>query len=690
MYIKNETAIVIWEENRMNRTSTALRYPAVPLVAHDPYFSIWSFDDTLNSQWAYHWTGSRIGLAGLIRIDGKPFTWSGFPQFAPPLDQTSCRVLPTRTIYTFQGEGVRFTVTFLTPALPHRLDVLSRPVTYVIFSAESTDGNAHDCHVYLDCGGEPCVDQPGDQIVWSRCRHADFELMSFGAANQHPLSRSGDNLRIDWGRFYLGVPHRFAASTAIEANRILRSGFAADGTLPTEDSLDMPQRVNQNWMALATELPLAVPATGSVEAWAILAYDDVLAIEYLNRRLPAYWRSKVESFGKLLTLAAAEFEPLRRECEAYDAMLMKDAEQAGGAKYAEICALSFRQAIAAHKLTVDIDGTPLFFSKENFSNGCIATVDVTYPSAPLFLLTAPALLKGMLIPILDYAETYRWKFPFAPHDLGTYPLANGQVYGGGERTIDNQMPVEECGNMLLLAGALVAFHHDLEFAARYRKTLKLWADYLLDKGYDPENQLCTDDFAGHLAHNTNLSLKAILALGAFAMIEDKLGEPEEARKYRSAAENAAARWKVDARDKNGFYRLAFDQPGSWSQKYNLVWDRLLGLDLFPPDIAEAELAHYKKIQTRYGLPLDSRKTYTKFDWVVWSAALTGKREDFEALVNPLYTWLDETPSRVPLCDWFETADGKQVGFQARSVVGGVFIQMLASPSLRQSYAALLK
>ena len=102
------------------------------------------------------------------------------------------------------------------------------------------------------------------------------------------------------------------------------------------------------------------------------------------------------------------------------------------------------------------------------------------------------------------------------------------------------------------------------------------------------------------------------------------------------------------------------------------------------------MAHYRKIQTRYGLPLDSRRSYTKFDWIVWCAVLTGKRDDFEALVAPLYTWLDETPTRVPLCDWYETEDGRQVGFQARSVVGGVFIGMLADPELRKKYLALCR
>jgi hypothetical protein len=358
---------------------------------------------------------------------------------------------------------------------------------------------------------------------------------------------------------------------------------------------------------------------------------------------------------------------------------------AGGEKYARLASLAYRQTLAAHKLVADADGTPLFFPKENFSNGCIATVDVIYPSAPFTLLFNPRLLRAQLQPVLDYARMGRWRWPFAPHDLGTYPLADGQVYGGGERTEENQMPVEESGNMLIMLAALAKVEGSAEYAARYWPELSKWAGYLKEKGLDPENQLSTDDFAGHLAHNANLSIKAILALGSYGMLAEMTGRKDVAAQYRRTAQEFVKRW-LELTTDGDHYRLAFDKPGTWSQKYNLVWDRLLGLNLFPPDVARNEIAFYLTKQNKYGLPLDNRRTYTKVDWILWTATLADNQSDFEKMVAPAYQFANDSESRVPLTDWYDTVTAKQQGFQARSVVGGLFVKMLADPAMWKKYA----
>lgn len=659
---------------------TALRPPATPLITHDPYFSVWSTADSLTSEPTKHWTGSDQPLSGLARIDGQTYRYLGNqPRDAAPMKQILRQVTPTRTLYQFEAAGVRLNLTFLTPALPGDLDILSRPVTYVQLEANATDGRTHDVDLYFDASAALAVNIADQKTTWSRV-HVGGGIEALRAGKEQPemLARSGDNLRIEWGHLYVALPPASGASLC--AHPRARGEFARTGHLPEADELEPPVRVARDQPLLAAVWQLKQVGQTPVTKWAMVAYDDYFSIQYLQRNLRPYWRRNGMGAAELLQKAAAEYPQLMEQAKRFDAEFTADLVKAGGQKFAGIAVLAYRQAIAAHKLTADLDGTPLFFSKENFSNGCIATVDVTYPSAPLFLLTSPKLLKGMLQPILEYASLPRWRFPFAPHDLGQYPLANGQVYGGGERTEENQMPVEESGNMLILTAALAEAEGNPGFAAKYWPVLGKWAAYLREKGMDPENQLSTDDFAGHLAHNTNLSIKAIVALGAYAQLASKLGHTSVAAEYRKAAEEMARKWPEMAKD-GDHYKLAFDKPGTWSQKYNLAWDNILGLKLFDPSIARTEVAYYLTKQNKYGLPLDNRETYTKLDWILWTATLADKRADFEALVDPVWRFLNESPSRVPMTDWYWTLDGKQRGFQARSVVGGVFLPALKDPAL---------
>ncbi len=668
----------------------SFRPSAVPLVTHDPYFSAWSVSDTLTETDVRHWTGTNYGLTGLARIDGQPFRCIGtYPHDVPAMAQTGLSVTPTKTVYEFESVGVHLTLTFLSPLLPDDLDILSRPVTYITWEARTTDGKAHEVAVYLHVQGEWVVNTADQSVVSGRYRQPGMDVLRMGSAAQPVLEKSGDNIRIDWGYLYLAVPHEEGMATALTGAEAGRRTFAETGTVPNADEITAPRPVHDGWPVLACALPLGSVTDTPVSRHVLLAYDDIFSIEYFYRKVRPYWRRNGMEIAELLQTAAGDYQALTDRCAAFDAELTTDLTQTGGEKFAALCALAFRQCIAAHKLAVDFDGTPLFLSKENFSNGCIATVDVTYPSAPFFLLFNPELLRAMLTPILDYASTARWKFPFAPHDLGTYPLCNGQVYGGGERTENDQMPVEECGNMLTLLAALTLVDGHTEYVQKYWPVLSKWADYLRDKGLDPENQLCTDDFAGHLAHNVNLSLKAIMGLGGFAMLCEKTGRTAEATSYRQTAQAMADEW-VKMADDGDHYRLAFDKPGSWSQKYNLVWDTLLGLNLFSPEVARKEIAYYKTKQNVYGLPLDNRSEYTKLDWIVWSATLAEDPADFTALTEPLYQWANETPTRVPLTDWYWTTDGKQAGFQARSVVGGLYIPLLKDPALWKKWATRAK
>jgi hypothetical protein len=663
-----------------------LRPPSVPLVACDPYFSIWSPADKLTDTDTTHWTGKPQRLTSLVRIDGKVFRLMGAePADVPALPQTGLEVLPTRTIYTFDGGGIRLTLTFMTADLPDDLNVLSRPVTYVTWEVQSADAQKHMVSVYFDASSELAVNQPDQPVTFQNADVSGVKAWRVGSVEQPILQKKGDDLRIDWGYFYVAMPKDIRADSTVNSAQAARADFIADGRLVGVAAETSLQNNSRNDSVIAFAVNLGAVQAKTVSCWLILAYDDLYSIQYMQENLRPYWRRNGWEAADLLKAAARDYFSLAKRCAAFDHELMTDLRNAGGENYAELAALAYRQCFAAGKFVADDNGQPLQFCKENHSNGCISTSDVFYPMSPQFLLFGPTLAKSFIVPFMNYAASERWKFPFAPHDLGTYPKANGQVYGDGERGVNNQMPVEESGNLLCLFGAVAEMEGNAEFAGMYWKQLEQWAAYLKEKGFDPENQLCTDDFAGHLAHNVNLSAKAICALGSFAKLCEMRGDTAQADEYSQIAHEFARRW-VKAADDGDHFRLAFDRPDSWSQKYNLVWDRILDLNLFPAEVAQKEMDFYRKVENQYGLPLDYRETYTKLDWVTWTATLTQNRADFEALINPVVAFLNTTPDRSPMTDWYQTETARKVGFTARPVVGGVFLQMLYDKAVWEKYA----
>ncbi len=664
-----------------------LRPPAVPLIAYDPYFSIWSPADRLTDAATVHWTGRAHPLASLLRVDGDAFRLMGTtPSDTAALPQRSLSVTATRTTYVFSNAVVRVTLSFLTPSLPWDLDLLSRPVTYLTWSVESVDGRSHKVQLYVDCGAEVAVNTPDQAAGLDFPAIPGLAVARVGTPDQPVLARRGDDVRIDWGYGYLATPGGPGATVTGGNGRRTRDAFVEGGAVAAPSGPVAAGPVSTSHLAMAAVWDLGQVTATPVTRWAMLAYDDIFAIRYLSHDLRAYWRRNGATIESVLATAARDREAIEAQAAAFDSELARDLTAAGGAKYAAMAQLAYRQTLASTKLVADGNGQPLLFPKEHFSNGCIGTVDVIYPMAPLYLLFGPSLAKAMVVSNLAYASSTRWPFPFAPHDLGTYPHATGQVYGGREKTEEDQMPVEESGNMLLLVAAIARMEGNAEFATHYWPVLVKWAKYLKDKGFDPENQLCTDDFAGHLAHNANLSAKAILALGAFGRLAELRGETALAAEYGAMATRFAARWTQEASD-GDHYRLAFDWPGTWSQKYNLVWDRLLGLNLFPAAVAQQEMAFYRRTQGPFGLPLDNRRLYTKLDWISWTATLTGSRADFEALIDPVFDMLNQTPHRVPMTDWYWTHDATQAGFQARPVVGGVFLRLLYEASVWKKWAA---
>jgi len=580
----------------------------------------------------------------------------------PLAEQTHVEMTATQTMYTFKCGAVNLKLTFSSPLILQDIKLLSSPASYLSFEVSASDEGQHQVSVFTGISSDLAVNQSSQEVRAIAYTSKGQSILKVGTTAQPLLKNKGDDVRIDWGYLYVSIPFSANAKQYITRAEDALASFRKD-TKPSRN-------LRGTSLMLNTVVPFGSVGAESKKKFLVLGYDELYAVQYFNQNLKPLWRDVPgATMEGLLSEAAIGYDKVIGKCNVTDTTVYKDALAAGGEHYARVCVLAYRQSIAAHQLVRSPEGELLFLSKENFSNGSINTVDVTYPSAPLYLLYNPELLKGMLNGIFSYSESGKWTKPFAAHDLGTYPIANGQTYG-------EDMPVEESGNMIILTAAIAAAEKNAEYAKKHWKTLTIWTDYLAQAGFDPGNQLCTDDFAGHLAHNANLSVKAIVAIGAYARMADMLGETQTAAKYRQLAAGMVSKWmqKADAGD---HYALVFDDQNTWSQKYNMVWDKVLGLNLFPQQVYDREIRFYLNHQNAFGLPLDSRKTYTKSDWIIWTATMAEKRVDFKALAEPVFNYAMETSSRVPMSDWHETLDGRMVGFQARSVVGGYFMKVLA-------------
>lgn len=633
-----------------------LRPPALPIINIDPYFSIWSeksiFENTV------HWTGKPHSMCGRVFIDNTEYHFLGLKtpdkKDVQNLELATIDIDAFSTIIIYKNESIKLKVIFTSPMLTDDLYYASRPVAYCHTSYESLDGNEHCVDVEFLLSEELVLNnRKGKATLTDIVDIQNISAIKMGNAIQNPLMESGDETCINWGYLYLAVKE---------------NGLVEHTSLSNMHAIKAKANLNH-------------------DALFLFAYDDIESIQYFGENLKAYWKKDGKRIETAIFEAANEYEELFERCNKFSDTLKDKATIKGNQKYAELLLLSIRQIMAGHKLVVDKNGDLLYISKECSSNGCSATLDITYPSAPLFLIYNTTLLKAMLKPILDYSQKEEWNCDFAPHDLGVYPLLNGQFYGVRRRpneetriNLAKQMPVEECGNALILFSAICEKENNYEFAKQHIDKIDCWNKYLINFGLDPENQLCTDDFAGHLAHNVNLSIKAIMGIVAYSRILENLGDTKKSQVMIETARKYADSLVERAKNEDGSFRLAYDKPDTFSLKYNSVWDKIWNTNIFPKSFYEGEIQRYKKELLPYGVPLDSREKYTKSDWLLWAATLCDNDEDFSLFVESLWNAYNTMRTYVPMSDLYycDTSHVTEFNFRHRTVQGGLFIKLLTS------------
>ncbi|MGW4568712.1 glutaminase domain-containing protein [Streptomyces sp. NPDC004561] len=656
-----------------------IRPPAVPLAVRSPYLSTWLNADVPSGHWPAFWTGRTTAMAGVIRVDGTNFLFLGAPSVAGhPISrgavQRSLTLTATRSEFVFEAGGAQLTLTFLSPVEPGDLRRQSMPLSYIVADVRSLDGKAHDVALYFDISGEWASGNSGTKIRWSQEQLSGSggttaTSLTFTPDSPGVLRENGD--MASWGTVVFSATNRSGLSWQIGSDTAVRATALEGNALADSADTRQPRAINDSWPVFAFRFDLG-SVHDSTRALLSVGHVREPAVSYLGEQLPPLWKSYWSSWQDMAGYFHSDAAEAQKRTASLDHKVRTEATAAGGAKYAALCALALRQAYAGTEL-VSRKGKPWAFLKEISSDGNMSTIDVTYPAIPVFLYLDPEYLGLILQPLLEYAENGGWPKKFAEHDLGSgYPNASGHNDGNEE-----DMPVEESANAVLMTAAYLARTGSADakaFATAHYSILKQWADYLVDNALDPENQNQTDDFTGWIAHSANLALKGILAIGAMGQIATAAGNSADSSKYAGIARDYIGQWVDKAQDTDKDHlKLAYDQPGTWSLKYNGYPDALLGLDLIPRDVAQKEGDWYLSQANQFGVPLDLRHSYTKGDWEMWTAAWLRGHPVSELLISRLYEFAHTTPSRVPFTDWYDTvADTQSGGFQARPVVGGVF------------------
>ena len=667
------------------------KLPAYPLFLKDPYFSVWSAGDELAKTETSFWTGKERKTYGIIEVDGKSYCFLGNAKNVEKLMQTDVTITTFRTIYTFAHKAFNLTVSFFSPLPANHCEILACPVCYLEYNVEPKK-ELKEVKISLSLHQEWCYNDMGNtEMRGDVMAFENMDVAYFGLNRQHVFNKTADKYGADWGYYYLAAqkcyyhPIKDFNSITEYDNASKKEGVKY--ITAQNEYTDVKKEVN-----------------GKIS----VAFDDIVSINYYGEMLRGYYFKDGKTIIDAIKYSVNSYDEICRIC----ADIEKDIAQntrTYGEQYEAVVNASYRQVMAAHKLVEDRKGRLLFLSKECGSCGCIATVDVTYPTMPMLAYCNPELLRASVEPIFDFAKMDAWEYGFAPHDAGMYPFCNGQYYGvydkiegrycrtlnyynglnGGKDVLpqyylypkgsnlydyDRQMPVEECGNMILICAFYMVCGGDTQWIKAQIPALTKWCDYLIHKGLIPENQLCTDDFLERMDKNVNLAIKSVVAIGAFGKMLAFLGQ--DGSMYMQVAKTRAR--EIETYFKDRHMPFTFDSSEeTFSAKYNLVPDKLLGLNLFQIETLEREVDTCLKNSCEYGIPLDHRTKMSKTDWTMWMAAVTDVEEKYKKIIKLVHNLLVKGPDRMPFIDWIGDAEtGASKQFVNRTVQGSMFILLL--------------
>jgi hypothetical protein len=452
----------------------------------------------------------------------------------------------------------------------------------------------------------------------------------------------------------------------------VRGAFASDGQLKNLNDTNY-RAINNAWPVFGYGVNLGAVKASTISTLFSLGLCQDEAIQFLGADgltvLPSLWKSYFADDLEALAFFHEEYSEYSQVSTTLDDQIREDSIAAAGQDYATLTTLATRQAFAATQL-VGTEDKHYLFLKEISSNGNTQTIDVIYPASPIFYYTNPELVRLLLDPHFENQESGHYPNKWAIHDLGThYPNATGHADGN-----DEHMPLEECGNNIIMVLAYVQRSGDSDYVKQHYTILKQWAEYLVEDSLYPAEQLSTDDFAGHLVNQTNLALKGIIGIEAMSQLSSLVGETADAQNYTTIAHDYISKWQtlgINNASSPPHAILNYGNSSTWGLLYNLYNDKLLNTNLVPQEVYDMQSAFYPTVQEKYGVPLDTRnRYYTKSDWELFCAAIASD-ETRDMFISDLAKWVNETPTSKP-----------GIEFKARPVMGGLFALLLLEQGIK--------
>ncbi|KAK8248719.1 hypothetical protein IWZ00DRAFT_439630, partial [Phyllosticta capitalensis] len=704
------------------------RPPAVPLAVRSPYTSAWSTtskNGTLNGGSVKFWTGEDIGWEGMVLVDGTAYEFMGDGITDLPLMDNIKYATPRTVTYdsqysnfTFSAGPVDLTASFFSPVIPQDLCRTSIPLSYLLVSWRSKDNSSHSVQLYNDVNAGWNNYQASQTIQYS---------LSADAASIQPNTTINRGSLFTW-EYHLGQEFTFTELNEFPqwGNFTLstKPGRVANFSFQAGDSVN----IRYNWIKnryLSNDIDsgddqifaythdFGRNATSGSALYTVGTINKPI-INFLTpeglQNLQPWWSSDQclgPSIPNVIAFHYDDYQTVQVSAAQYEQKLKDDIESYYATdrpsdSYYSIVALSTRQTMGAYVLTLPprfqcgnssqlySSNEPFMWQKEISSNGNMNTVDVLYPAMPFFLYSNPNMLRYNMNPLWLFQESGFYPRLYAIHDIGfRFPNATGYVDGN-----DRTMPVEESANMILMTYAYYKYTGDSNYLKQHYYKMFQWAQFLIKYGLVPSSQLSSGLFAGTLENQTNLAIKGIVGLQAMAQVSLVSGNQQDSANFSAYSQEYYDKWEGYAIDPTGTHTLlGYQSRYSWGLLYNTYPDKLLNLGVVRQEVYDMQSTWYPQIFQIFGIPLDSRRSITKSDWEIWTAA-TCSPETRRLFVNALAYWINSTATDKAFTDLYDTIaqGGYREGsptFIARPVAGGHFALLAMEAAGRNSSTGTL-